>query len=102
MNFLFRPMRESRVSWSWFGDASGRKKNTRSSPPYAFFMVSDLLSYDYFLPKKKGLKNILLPFMWVWEHLQHKKAKRSLVELYNIVIKNNFRFYSFGDAMVIL
>jgi S-adenosylmethionine:tRNA ribosyltransferase-isomerase len=40
--------------------------------------------------------------MLVEAFLQYKKAKRNLVQLYKIAIKNNFRFYSFGDAMLIL
>jgi len=40
--------------------------------------------------------------MLVEAFLQFKGAKKSLVELYNIAIKNNFQFYSFGDVMVII
>jgi S-adenosylmethionine:tRNA ribosyltransferase-isomerase len=40
--------------------------------------------------------------MLVEAFLQYKKSQKSLVELYNIAIKNDFRFYSFGDAMIIL
>jgi S-adenosylmethionine:tRNA ribosyltransferase-isomerase len=34
--------------------------------------------------------------------LQHKKSKCRIIDLYNIAIKNRFRLYSFGDAMLIL
>jgi S-adenosylmethionine:tRNA ribosyltransferase-isomerase len=34
--------------------------------------------------------------------LEHKKAKRRILDLYDIAIKEKFRFYSFGDAMLII
>ena len=63
-------------------------------PPYDFKMV-DIMITNFHLPKSSLM-------MLVEAFLQHKKAKKNLVELYNIAIKNNFRFYSFGDAMVII
>jgi len=63
-------------------------------PPYNFKMV-DIMVTNFHLPKSSLM-------MLVEAFLQHKGAKKSLVELYNIAIKNNFRFYSFGDAMVII
>jgi len=63
-------------------------------PPYDFRMV-DILITNFHLPKSSLM-------MLVEAFLQHKKAKRNLVELYNMAIKNNFRFYSFGDVMLIL
>jgi S-adenosylmethionine:tRNA ribosyltransferase-isomerase len=33
--------------------------------------------------------------------LEHKGAKRRILDLYEIAIANNFRFYSFGDGMLI-
>lgn len=56
--------------------------------------------------KIKLITNFHLPksslMMLVEAFLQHKKAKKSLIELYNMAIINDFRFYSFGDAMVII
>ena len=63
-------------------------------PPYDFRMV-DIMITNFHLPKSSLM-------MLVEAFLQHKKAKRHLVDLYNIAIKNSFRFYSFGDAMLIL
>ena len=63
-------------------------------PPYDFKMV-DVMITNFHLPKSSLM-------MLVEAFLQHKKAKRHLVDLYNIAIKNNFRFYSFGDAMLVL
>lgn len=62
-------------------------------PPYDFRMV-DVMITNFHLPKSSLM-------MLVEAFLQHKKSKKSLVELYNMAIKNNFRFYSFGDAMMI-
>lgn len=63
-------------------------------PPYDFKMV-DIMITNFHLPKSSLM-------VLVEAFLQHKGAAKSLVELYNIAIKNNFRFYSFGDAMLIL
>jgi len=62
--------------------------------PYNFKMV-DVLITNFHLPKSSLM-------MLVEAFLQFKGAKKSLVELYNVAIKNDFRFYSFGDAMLIL
>jgi S-adenosylmethionine:tRNA ribosyltransferase-isomerase len=40
--------------------------------------------------------------MLVQALLTAKGSKKSLLELYEIAIKANFRFYSFGDAMMII
>ena len=63
-------------------------------PPYNFKTV-DVLITNFHLPKSSLM-------MLVEAFLQFKNSKRNLVELYQIAIKNKFRFYSFGDAMVIL
>ena len=63
-------------------------------PPYDFKLV-DIMITNFHLPKSSLM-------MLVEAFLQFKKSKKSLVELYNIAIKNDFRFYSFGDAMVII
>jgi S-adenosylmethionine:tRNA ribosyltransferase-isomerase len=62
-------------------------------PPYDFKMI-DILITNFHLPRSSLM-------MLVEAFLQYKKAKKHLVELYNIAIKNDFRFYSFGDCMVI-
>lgn len=63
-------------------------------PPYQFKMVDRMIT-NFHLPKSSLM-------MLVEAFLQHKGAKRSLVDLYEMAIENNFRFYSFGDAMLIL
>ena len=101
---------ESIVIDSNYGKTEGRIQNQDSGvtsfprmtgktdlfifPPYNFKMV-DVMITNFHLPKSSLM-------MLVEAFLQHKQAKKSLVELYNIAIKNNFRFYSFGDAMLIL
>jgi len=63
-------------------------------PPYDFKMVDAMIT-NFHLPKSSLM-------MLVEAFLQYKGAKRHLVDLYQIAIKNNFQFYSFGDAMLIL
>ncbi len=63
-------------------------------PPYRFRSVDHLIT-NFHLPESSLM-------MLVEAFLQHKKAKRRLVELYRIAISERFRFYSFGDAMLIL
>lgn len=63
-------------------------------PPYNFKMVDHLIT-NFHLPKSSLM-------MLVEAFLQHKKAKRNLIELYNKAKQNHFRFYSFGDAILIL
>ena len=63
-------------------------------PPYKFKMV-DILLTNFHLPRSSLM-------LLVEAFLQYKKAKKHLVDLYKIAIKEKFRFYSFGDAMLIL
>jgi len=63
-------------------------------PPYHFRVVDHLLT-NFHLPGSSLM-------MLVDAFLEHKRAKRRILELYDFAIKNNFRFYSFGDAMLIL
>lgn len=63
-------------------------------PPYDFKLVDHLIT-NFHLPKSSLM-------MLVEAFLQFKGAKIRLTELYNIAIKNNFRFYSFGDCMLII
>ncbi|MBI4994678.1 tRNA preQ1(34) S-adenosylmethionine ribosyltransferase-isomerase QueA [Candidatus Peregrinibacteria bacterium] len=63
-------------------------------PPYDFKLV-DCLVTNFHLPSSSLM-------MLVEAFLQHKKAPLRLIDLYKIATKNRFRFYSFGDAMMIL
>nr|AIA18919.1 Queuosine biosynthesis protein [uncultured bacterium] len=63
-------------------------------PPYTFKTV-DILLTNFHVPKSSLM-------MLVDALLQNKKAKRNIIELYSTAIKERFRFFSFGDAMLIL
>jgi S-adenosylmethionine:tRNA ribosyltransferase-isomerase len=63
-------------------------------PPYEF-KVADGLITNFHVPKSSLL-------LLVDALLRHKKAKRGILDLYNIAIREKFRFYSFGDGMLIL
>ncbi|GBD34474.1 S-adenosylmethionine:tRNA ribosyltransferase-isomerase [bacterium HR35] len=63
-------------------------------PPFEFKLVDGLIT-NFHLPKSSLM-------MLVEAFLQFKNSKRHLKELYEIAIKNKFRFYSFGDAMLII
>ncbi len=63
-------------------------------PPFNFQMV-DILITNFHLPRSSLM-------MLVEAFLRFKGAKKKLTDLYKIAIDNNFRFYSFGDAMLIL
>ncbi|MEK9159400.1 MAG: tRNA preQ1(34) S-adenosylmethionine ribosyltransferase-isomerase QueA [Patescibacteria group bacterium] len=63
-------------------------------PPFDFQLVDQLLT-NFHLPNSSLM-------MLVEAFLQHKHAKRHLKDLYEIAIQNDFRFYSFGDSMLIL
>lgn len=63
-------------------------------PPYNFRAVDHLIT-NFHLPQSSLM-------LLVEAFLQHKNSRRALIDLYKIAIKNRFRFYSFGDAMLIL
>jgi S-adenosylmethionine:tRNA ribosyltransferase-isomerase len=63
-------------------------------PPYTF-KIADGLITNFHVPKSSLL-------LLVDALLKHKKAKRDILDLYDIAIKEKFRFYSFGDGMLIL
>lgn len=63
-------------------------------PPYSFTFV-DCLITNFHIPKSSLM-------MLVEAFLQHKKAKRHLVDLYRRAIQEKFRFFSFGDVMLIV
>ncbi|MEO6508539.1 MAG: S-adenosylmethionine:tRNA ribosyltransferase-isomerase, partial [Patescibacteria group bacterium] len=63
-------------------------------PPYEFKMV-DILLTNFHVPKSSLM-------MLVDAFLQNKKSKRSIHSLYEEAINERLRFFSFGDAMLIL
>ena len=62
-------------------------------PPYEFKIV-DALVTNFHLP---GTSLMML----VQAFLEHRHAKRTVVDLYRAAIAEKFRFYSFGDAMLL-
>lgn len=81
-------------------ESFARTKKTKSAtdlfifPPYNFKLI-DCLITNFHLPNSSLM-------MLVEAFLKHKKAPRNLIDLYKTAVKNKFRFYSFGDAMLIL
>ena len=63
-------------------------------PPFDFKVV-DVLMTNFHLPNT-SLMHLVQAF------LEHKKAKKNVRELYEIAIQEKFRFFSFGDSMLIL
>ncbi len=63
-------------------------------PPYHFHIVDHLVT-NFHLPKTSLL-------LLVDAFLEQKKAKRRVMELYQIAIEQRFAFYSFGDSLLIL
>lgn len=64
------------------------------TPGYSFQAVDGLLT-NFHLPQSSLM-------MLVEALLIHKKAKKNIKELYEVATREKFRFYSFGDAMLIL
>lgn len=62
--------------------------------PYHFKMADTLIT-NFHLPNTSLL-------LLADAFLKDKKAKRNLIDLYEIAIKNKFKFHSFGDAMLIV
>lgn len=63
-------------------------------PPFKFKIVDALIT-NFHLPRSSLM-------MLVESFLQFKKSPIHLKELYQIAAENDFRFYSFGDAMLII
>ncbi len=62
-------------------------------PPYRF-AVADALVTNFHVPRSSLM-------LLVDAFLDHKNAKRRILDLYDIAMKRGFRFYSFGDGMLI-
>ncbi len=85
----------TRALESWGGgDELTGKTEIFIYPPHKFKLVDGLIT-NFHLPKSSLM-------LLVDALLQEKKAKRSLVELYSYALAQGFRFYSFGDGMLIL
>jgi S-adenosylmethionine:tRNA ribosyltransferase-isomerase len=62
-------------------------------PPYEF-QIADALITNFHVPRSSLL-------LLVDALLAHKEAERRILDLYAIAIAERFRFYSFGDGMLI-
>lgn len=80
-------------SWATTGELKG-PTDLFILPPYEFKKLDGLLT-NFHIPGSSLM-------MLVEAFLQHKKANRHLKELYKIALDRGFRFYSFGDGMLIL
>ncbi len=63
-------------------------------PPYNFQIATGLVT-NFHVPKSSLM-------LMVDAFLEHKNAKRRIMDLYTIAIEEKFRFYSFGDGMLII
>ncbi|MFM2339420.1 MAG: hypothetical protein RLZZ360_56 [Candidatus Parcubacteria bacterium] len=63
-------------------------------PPYAF-TYPDILMTNFHVPRSSLM-------CLVQAYIEHKGGRRHIVELYEEAIREHYRFYSFGDAMLIL
>ena len=64
------------------------------TPPYEFKIITGMVT-NFHLPNTSLI-------MLVDAFLQSKKAKKTWRALYEVAIKEKFRFYSFGDAMLVV
>lgn len=63
-------------------------------PPYQFQIV-DIMITNFHLPKSSLM-------LLVDAFLEHKGARRRIMDLYDIAVREKYAFYSFGDSMLIL
>ncbi len=75
-------------------ESGTRGTNIFIYPPYEF-QIADGLITNFHVPKSSLM-------LLVDAQLKHKRAKRNILALYEIAKKEKFRFYSFGDGMLIL
>ncbi len=59
------------------------------------FKLADAIITNFHVPRS-SLMALVDAF------LKHKKSKKSILDLYTIALENEFKFYSFGDSMLIL
>jgi S-adenosylmethionine:tRNA ribosyltransferase-isomerase len=78
----------------WKITACSKPTNIFIYPPYDF-KIADGLITNFHVPKSSLM-------LLVDALLAHKKARRRILDLYAIAIHEKFRFYSFGDGMLIL
>jgi S-adenosylmethionine:tRNA ribosyltransferase-isomerase len=85
---------ESTADYILKGEAYDGETSILIKPPFSF-KVADILITNFHLPNSRLL-------LLVDAFLEDKKSKRKVKDLYEIAIKDKFRFHSFGDAMLIV
>ncbi len=84
---------ESAKSAIRMGQAATGATDLFIMPPHTF-TFPDMLITNFHVPRSSLM-------CMVDAFLKHKQAKRELIDLYEIAIREQFRFYSFGDGMLI-
>lgn len=79
---------------SWKVEERSGATNIFIYPPYEF-KIADGLITNFHVPRSSLM-------LLVDALLKHKHAKRDIHALYAVAMKEKFRFYSFGDGMLIL
>lgn len=82
-----------RTGSSFEVEACTKPTNIFIYPPYEF-KVADGLITNFHVPRSSLM-------LLADAFLKHKNAPHDILALYNIAIKEKFRFYSFGDSMLI-
>jgi S-adenosylmethionine:tRNA ribosyltransferase-isomerase len=85
---------ESEAAEILCGEGGNGRTEIFIRPPYDF-KIAEVLITNFHLPQSSLM-------MLVDAFLRYKKSSKSIVELYAIAVEKRFRFYSFGDAMLIL
>ncbi|OGZ06375.1 MAG: tRNA preQ1(34) S-adenosylmethionine ribosyltransferase-isomerase QueA [Candidatus Lloydbacteria bacterium RIFCSPHIGHO2_01_FULL_49_22] len=78
----------------WSVEQCSKPTNIFIYPPYEF-KIADGLITNFHVPRSSLM-------LLVDALLKHKRAKRDILALYDIAIREKFRFYSFGDGMLII
>jgi S-adenosylmethionine:tRNA ribosyltransferase-isomerase len=91
---VVRTLESIALHTGWADSLTFGKTDLFIFPPFNFRMVDHLIT-NFHLPGSSLM-------MLVEAFLQYKGAKRKLTDLYGIAVREKFRFYSFGDAMLIL
>lgn len=78
----------------WNIETCTKPTNIFIFPPHKF-KIADGLITNFHVPRSSLM-------LLVDALLKHKRAKRDILALYDIAIQEKFRFYSFGDGMLII
>lgn len=63
-------------------------------PPYDFKIIDGMIT-NFHLPKSSLV-------ILVDAFLKYKKSKKTAIDLYKLAVREKYKFYSFGDAMLII